>query len=229
MSGFIDLQVNGYGGVDFNADSLSEESMVGVCQRLRQDGTDKILATIITAPFDAMLARIGRLSQLIQSNVEIASVVAGIHVEGPFLNSTAGFVGAHPAEATMDASIDVARRLLDAGEGNVKQSTAQAARCQDRFGRKVTKRCVVLVKCVHRYTIGRCFKGFGDGGAPATVRAIRNANPVDSAEHDRLLFAEDDNSLGPQRHGDRPTLGPRNAAFASRRRPWHPRRGRDSC
>ena len=120
MTGFIDLQVNGYGGLDFNAPSLSEESMVEVCHRLRRDGVDKILATIITAPLDSMIARIQRLAELIATNAEIASVVAGIHVEGPFLNPTPGYVGAHPADATMDACGDVCRRLLDAGGGQIR-------------------------------------------------------------------------------------------------------------
>ncbi|MEM1067383.1 MAG: amidohydrolase family protein [Planctomycetota bacterium] len=120
MSGFIDLQVNGYFGVDFNADSLSEESMVKVCQQLRKDGTDRILATVITAPLEAMLKRIEQIASLIQGNPKIAAVIAGIHVEGPFLNAADGFVGAHPADATMDACPETVGRLIDAGHGTVK-------------------------------------------------------------------------------------------------------------
>lgn len=123
MPGFVDLQVNGYGGVDFNSESLTEESMHRVCRRLREDGTDRILATIITAPLDTMLRRIRCLAQFIAANPEISSMVEGIHVEGPFLNDQDGFVGAHPRAATMDASIDVTKRLLEAGEGNVKMVT----------------------------------------------------------------------------------------------------------
>ncbi|MEM8666997.1 MAG: N-acetylglucosamine-6-phosphate deacetylase [Planctomycetota bacterium] len=120
MSGFIDLQVNGYFGVDFNADSLSEESIVKVCQQLRKDGTDRILATVITAPLEAMLKRIEQIASLIQGNPKIAAVIAGIHVEGPFLNAADGFVGAHPADATMDACSETVGRLIDAGQGTVK-------------------------------------------------------------------------------------------------------------
>ncbi len=120
MSGFVDLQVNGYGGVDFNSDSLTEESMHRVCRRIRDDGTDRILATIITAPLDTMLQRISRLARFIDSSPEISSVVAGIHVEGPFLSDQDGFVGAHPVNATMDASIDVTKSLLGAGAGHIK-------------------------------------------------------------------------------------------------------------
>lgn len=136
MSGYVDLQVNGYGGVDFNSDSLSDEAMIDICRRLRDDGTDKILVTIITAPLESMLRRIARIAELIGSYAEVASTVAGIHVEGPFLNSTEGFVGAHPASATMDASVEVAQRLVDAGNGSVKFVTLAPER---DAGAKVTR------------------------------------------------------------------------------------------
>ena len=48
-SRFIDLQVNGYAGVDFNADDLSDEQLHFACEQLREDGVAGILATIITA------------------------------------------------------------------------------------------------------------------------------------------------------------------------------------
>ena len=56
MSGFVDLQVNGYAGVDFNSpQACSDEKMLEVCRRLADDGVDQIFATIITAPMDEML------------------------------------------------------------------------------------------------------------------------------------------------------------------------------
>ena len=36
---WIDLQINGYGGVDFNAPGLTVEQVVSVTERLEQDGT----------------------------------------------------------------------------------------------------------------------------------------------------------------------------------------------
>jgi len=120
MSGFVDLQVNGYAGVDFNSDSLSEQQLCEASQRLRADGNDQILATIITAPLDKMIDRIGRLVRWIEGNRQISAMIAGIHVEGPFLNAAAGFAGAHPPEAMLDASIAAAQRLLDAGNGNIR-------------------------------------------------------------------------------------------------------------
>lgn len=42
MSGYIDLQVNGYAGVDFNSDHLATDEVERVCRQLKVDGTDSI-------------------------------------------------------------------------------------------------------------------------------------------------------------------------------------------
>lgn len=123
MSGYIDLQVNGYAGVDFNSDHLSTDQVLQVCRRLKLEGTDSILATVITARLDLMLQRIARLVDLIEGSSEIAACIRGIHVEGPFLNPADGFIGAHPASEAMPADISVADQLLEAGNGSIKMVT----------------------------------------------------------------------------------------------------------
>ncbi|MCH5373835.1 MAG: N-acetylglucosamine-6-phosphate deacetylase, partial [Planctomycetes bacterium] len=123
MSGYVDLQVNGYAGVDFNADQLTSDEMTRACQQIRQDGTERILATIITAPMEQMVAKIQRMATWLEQFPVLAEVIAGIHVEGPFLNPADGFVGAHPADAVEMASIDLAARLVDCGQGAVRMLT----------------------------------------------------------------------------------------------------------
>jgi N-acetylglucosamine-6-phosphate deacetylase len=123
MASYVDLQVNGYGGVDFNSDALSDEQVVSACRQLLADGTAAALATIITAPLELMIARIGRIADWIDQIPEIASVIKGIHVEGPFINPAEGFVGAHPAAATVPARREIADQLLEAGRGQVRLVT----------------------------------------------------------------------------------------------------------
>ncbi len=120
MSGYVDLQVNGYAGVDFNSAKLTESEMVAACQRLQADGVDKILATIITAPMPQMIDSIQRIARWIDEVAEIREVVAGLHIEGPFINPADGFVGAHPIDAVISANIDDAARLIDAGGSHVR-------------------------------------------------------------------------------------------------------------
>ena len=123
MSGFIDLQVNGYAGLDFNADDYDDQKVIDTCGRMAREGVDKILATIITAPMDKMVSRIRRVAKLIESNPEIARTIEGIHVEGPFINPDDGYVGAHPSSAVRKANRDDAQRLLDEGRGFVRLLT----------------------------------------------------------------------------------------------------------
>ncbi len=94
--GAFDIQVNGYGGVDFNQDDLRPEDLRRACDALARDGVEGILATIITEDFDKMTLRIRQIVRMRESDEVIRGMVAGIHVEGPFISPEAGYRGAHP-------------------------------------------------------------------------------------------------------------------------------------
>lgn len=119
----FDLQLNGYKGVDFNADDLSAASLRRACEAVRADGGGRMLATVITDGIDRMAARIGRLAELREADPLVADVMAGIHVEGPFISPLPGFVGAHPAACVVPASVPAAERLVAAGRGLVRVVT----------------------------------------------------------------------------------------------------------
>ena len=119
----VDLQVNGYAGVDFNADDLSPDGLHHACEKLRADGVTAALATIITEHVPAMCGRIARLVELRSADPLAASVLAGIHVEGPFLNEVPGYRGAHPVDAVRPADLDATKAMVDAGAGLVRLVT----------------------------------------------------------------------------------------------------------
>jgi N-acetylglucosamine-6-phosphate deacetylase len=119
----LDLQLNGYKGIDFNADGLSASALRQACEAVRADGGGRMLATIITDRLDRMVSRIGRLAELRATDPLIADVMAGIHVEGPFISPLPGFVGAHPAEHVIPATLDAADLLVAAGRGLVRLVT----------------------------------------------------------------------------------------------------------
>jgi N-acetylglucosamine-6-phosphate deacetylase len=121
--GFVDLQVNGCHGIDFNSDSLHCSDVAEACRRLRSDGVAGILATVITDEVPAMCRRLERIQELRSQNPLIADVVWGIHVEGPFLSSETGYVGAHSVSATRSADPDIMKQLLDAADGLIRLVT----------------------------------------------------------------------------------------------------------
>jgi len=116
-AGFFDLQVNGYGGVDFNGDALTPDDLHAVCRRLEADGVDGILATVVTDGLDVMLDRLRRLVATRETDGLARRVIAGIHLEGPFINPHDGYRGAHPAGGVRPPNLDDADRLLEAAGG----------------------------------------------------------------------------------------------------------------
>jgi N-acetylglucosamine-6-phosphate deacetylase len=120
LSGYVDLQVNGYADVDFNADNLPTERVAAVCERLRDEGVAGILATVITADVDAMCRRLANICRVRETDASIAKMIWGIHIEGPFINEEPGYIGAHPKESARAADADSMKRLLDAAGGLTK-------------------------------------------------------------------------------------------------------------
>src|SRR5688572_15339417 len=114
---YFDLQVNGYGGVDFNDDDLTADGLHRACEKLRHDGVEAILATIITEQVPTMCRRLAKLVELRERDELAKQLIAGLHIEGPFINESNGFRGAHPLDAVRPADVDVAKALLDAASG----------------------------------------------------------------------------------------------------------------
>jgi N-acetylglucosamine-6-phosphate deacetylase len=119
----FDLQVNGYAGIDFNQDELTLEQLLQVQQLLARDQVGAILATIITDHLEVMIRRIHRFVELRQQSPDLQNCIVGLHLEGPFINPTDGYRGAHPRDAVQMASIDAMQRLIEAGAGLVKMVT----------------------------------------------------------------------------------------------------------
>ena len=119
----LDLQLNGYRGLDFGADDLTPARLAGICRAYRADGGGRFLATVITDSLPALERRIGALADAIERDAEIRDTVAGIHVEGPFISAERGYVGAHPPQHASEATPNAMERLLAAGRGHVRMVT----------------------------------------------------------------------------------------------------------
>ena len=120
---FIDLQINGYTGVDFNSDDLSPDAMHRACEALQEDGAEGFLATVITDTVPVLCNRLARLADLCESDPLARELVKGVHLEGPFLNASPGYRGAHPPLAMRDADPDAMQTLLDAARGLIRLVT----------------------------------------------------------------------------------------------------------
>lgn len=184
--GYVDLQVNGYADIDFNADRLTAADVVRVCQRLRDDGVAGILATVITAELDVMCARLANICYLHDAEPAIRDMIWGIHIEGPFLNESPGYIGAHPAAHARPADVDTMKRLLDAAGGLTRIVTLAPER---DAGARVTR---MLVDQGVRVSAGHCdpsldqLRASIDAGL-SLVTHLGNACPQILPRHDNVI------------------------------------------
>ena len=116
----FDIQVNGYAGADFCSANLTAEQMHIACAELKADGVGQFLATVITDHVDSLCAKLEKMVTFRESDELVREMVAGFHIEGPFLNSGVGYIGAHPPECVKPANVDDMKRLLEATGGLTK-------------------------------------------------------------------------------------------------------------
>ena len=98
----FDLQVNGYGGVDFQQDNLSAENLLSATRQLRTAGCARFFLTLITDEWPKMTARLRHLRSVRAQAPELLAAIAGWHIEGPFLSAEPGFHGAHNPTLMLD-------------------------------------------------------------------------------------------------------------------------------
>ena len=116
---FVDLQVNGFAGVDYNADA-STEHIVQSFDAMERTGVGLCLPTIITSTFEHFRNCARRL---------IATrhpIVAGLHMEGPYISPDDGYRGAHPRACVVAPSLDDFARRQDAADGHIRLVTVAA-------------------------------------------------------------------------------------------------------
>jgi N-acetylglucosamine-6-phosphate deacetylase len=183
---YFDIQVNGYAGVDFNQDDLQADDLHRACERLRQDGVDGILATIITEEPGKMAARVRRLVNLREQDALVRETIHGIHIEGPFLNPQNGFRGAHPDDAICAADPSIASQLLDAGAGLVRIFTlAPEADLRQRVTRLLRANNVV-VAAGHTDASLDELKAAIDAGLTMMTH-LGNGCPMTMPRHDNII------------------------------------------
>jgi N-acetylglucosamine-6-phosphate deacetylase len=119
----VDAQVNGYAGVDFNADPAgwTGEAFHTVRSAMRARGVVAAAVTFVTAEPDRLVARARRWAELVDADEDLARFFPRLHLEGPFLSPVTGPRGAHRLECctTPLAQPDLVDRFQDACGGRL--------------------------------------------------------------------------------------------------------------
>jgi N-acetylglucosamine-6-phosphate deacetylase len=121
VPGFVDLQVNGYYGVEFaTADAGGWDKVAG---RLPETGTTAFLPTVITSPLAELadsLRRAAAIAPELAAGTGSARVL-GVHLEGPFISAKRP--GAHNPAWIVAPTPEAVEALIEAGSGCLKLVT----------------------------------------------------------------------------------------------------------
>ena len=92
--GLIDIQINGFFGVDFSGPNLTVKDVKKATKALWRAGVTSYFPTIITSDFSRMKENFSVLLRAIEDH-EIKNSILGFHLEGPYISPVDGFRGAH--------------------------------------------------------------------------------------------------------------------------------------
>ncbi len=122
--GLVDLQVNGFGGVDFNTPGISPELFHLSLESILASGVSTFLPTVITGSEKHMRSCLSDLENCRASIPLAKAMIAGYHLEGPFLSKLEGFSGCHPTKYMCDfVDHEMFLRLQEAAGGNIRMVT----------------------------------------------------------------------------------------------------------
>ena len=114
LPGLVDMHCHGGGGARFTTTDPTEAT--AAAEHHHRHGTTSVVASLVTASADDLVAQVAALAPLVR-----AGVVAGVHLEGPFLSEVR--CGAQDPAQIIDPDPAVASRILDAADGTVSMMT----------------------------------------------------------------------------------------------------------
>jgi len=117
--GFIDIQVNGFLGTDFNDPKCTPEHIARAIRGLFSTGVTRFYPTVITGSPADML---GALRNLVfaQETLREGVAIDGFHVEGPHISPDDGPRGAHPRRWVRPPDLNEFRRWQEATDSQIR-------------------------------------------------------------------------------------------------------------
>jgi N-acetylglucosamine-6-phosphate deacetylase len=115
VPGLVDLQVNGFAGVEVY--EATPEALRTIVRELPRTGCTSVLLTMISASPERYVALLEAL-EAIESEAVLGARVLGAHLEGPYLNPARA--GAHPPQALRLPDPGEVRDLLERAGGRIR-------------------------------------------------------------------------------------------------------------
>lgn len=121
--GWVDLQVNGHHGVDFNSPDLTEDQFIRAAEELLAAGTAMFLPTLITKPLELYQRNAAVIRRAVEK-AHLEAAIPGLHLEGPFLSGQG--IGSHNPAWLQVPTPQAIRDIYEATGGFVKILTMSA-------------------------------------------------------------------------------------------------------
>ena len=121
--GFLDMQVNGYYGIDYSLDNLDEDQILSLVECLGKSGTTRHVPTFVSMPNEKLIRNIQTIVKARKHSPLLKTSIVGLHIEGPFISREEGPRGAHDIQFVRNPDFDLFRKWQEAAEGTIKYIT----------------------------------------------------------------------------------------------------------
>jgi N-acetylglucosamine-6-phosphate deacetylase len=118
FKGFVDIQFNGFMGIDFSDSALTLDDIRKVTRELSARGTMGYCPTICTGSMEMYRQNLGLMSAAMKDS-EVGAHILGVHLEGPFISSKPGAVGAHDVRYVAEPSIETFDKFMEWSDGSI--------------------------------------------------------------------------------------------------------------
>lgn len=119
---WIDIQVNGFAGVDYNDPRARHEDIARSIQVMYSTGVARFFPTVITGSPEDMAGALRNLAD-VKEQLPEGAAMEGFHVEGPHISPEDGPRGAHPRRWVRKPDVHEFRRMQEAARGHIKLVT----------------------------------------------------------------------------------------------------------
>jgi N-acetylglucosamine-6-phosphate deacetylase len=114
-----DIQMNGRWGVSFSSPDLTKNQVIEIVRAQAHFGTGRVCPTLITASPSATSHGIRTIIAAAKADPLVDRMIAGIHLEGPWISEKDGYRGAHPLSCVCDPDPIVFETWFSEAEGRI--------------------------------------------------------------------------------------------------------------
>ena len=125
VPGLVDLQVNGFEGVDFSGPDLTQDDFIRASRAILHKSATAFLPTLVTSPKEIYQRNLPIIAKAAETD-EFKDRILGIHLEGPFISGQEGARGSHNRQWISRPDTEYLSELVELAAGKVKMITIAA-------------------------------------------------------------------------------------------------------